>query len=92
MVATNLGRYMVSRFTQRFVMPIVVLLGLKTSEEGAQTSVYCAVASELQDTPVGFFRNCAQEPWTEQSLDSGVGKKLWEVSERLTGLAGDERA
>nr|KAG5688356.1 hypothetical protein BaRGS_032924 [Batillaria attramentaria] len=87
MVATNLGRHVMSRFARKLLTPIAVLLGLKTAEEGSQTIVYCAVASELQKTTGGYFGYLKQEPWTAAASDLGVAKKLWELSEKLTGLS-----
>ncbi|KAK7103778.1 hypothetical protein V1264_018611 [Littorina saxatilis] len=84
--ATSLGRHVMSGFVRTLLTPVVVLLGLKTSEEGCQTIIYCTVASELADVTDGYFASCRQEPWSEAAGDLGAAKKLWELSEKMTGM------
>ena len=86
MVATNLGRHVMNSLARKLLTPLAVLLGLKTSEEGCQTIVYCAVSQELAEVTDGYFGNCCQEPWTDAGSDLGAAKKLWELSEKMTGL------
>lgn len=61
---------------------------LKTAEEGAQTSIYCAVSEEVKGQSGKYYQECqeAEEHSSELSKDIGMAKKLWEVSERITGL------
>lgn len=93
MVATRLGRHVMSDWVRRILSPLAVLLGLKTAEEGCQTIVYCAVSAELQGVTDGYFGSCRQQSWTRVAQDLGVAKKLWELSEKLTGLTtGDQFA
>ncbi|KAL8611962.1 hypothetical protein ACOMHN_062591 [Nucella lapillus] len=85
-VASNLGRHVMNKWLKRLLMPIAVLFGLKTAEEGCQTIVYCAVAKELEKSRNGYFGNCQEEPWSDAASDLGAAKKLWELSEQLTKL------
>jgi hypothetical protein len=34
-----------------------------------------------------FYFDCAERKLAEHAMDDGVAKKLWEVSEKLTGLS-----
>lgn len=55
--------------------------------QGAQTTIYCAVAPELEDKTGCYFDDCRECECAENAKDDGVAKKLWEVSERLCGLS-----
>ena len=90
-VATNLSRHVMNSVIRTLLMPLGVLLGVKTSEEGCQTIVYCAVSSELAKTTDGYFGSCCQEPWSVAASDLGAAKKLWELSETMTGLHASEK-
>lgn len=67
----------------------VVELFAKTSEEGAQTSIYCAVSEEVEGVSGKYYVDCkeAEDQASDQSRDMGLAKKLWEVSEKYTELA-----
>lgn len=60
---------------------------LKTPRQGAQTSIYCAIDTSLNDVSGQYFADCRQMKCAKRGYDDGVAKKLWEVSEELTGLA-----
>ena len=90
-VATNLGRHVMSSVVRTLLMPLAVQLGVKTAEEGCQTIIYCAVSSKLAGVTDGYFGSCCQEPWTAAASDLGAAKKLWELSENLTGLHATEK-
>ncbi len=68
---------------------VVVLLSMlfKTSWEGAQTSVHCAVAMEMEGVSGVFLRDCTESPLlTAASQDEHMASKLWTVSSKLVGL------
>jgi hypothetical protein len=68
----------------------------KTVEQGAATTVWAAVAPELQGVGGKYLDNCAiAEPWTGQgevpfgcyapyALDPDHAERLWVLSEKLT--------
>ncbi|MUN40968.1 SDR family NAD(P)-dependent oxidoreductase [Actinomadura litoris] len=70
--------------------------GWKTPEQGAATSVWAAVAPELDGVGGRYLENCAiGTPWTgpgdpptghylPYALDPGTADRLWALSERLT--------
>ena len=67
----------------------------KTPEQGAATSVWAAVAPELEGVGGLYLENCNQAlPWTEanpfegvmpHALDPDAAERLWAVSEETTG-------
>jgi len=69
--------------------------GWKTVEEGAATTVWAAVAPELEGVGGKYLDNCAiGQPWTGEGevpfgyyapyvLDPGHAERLWTLSESL---------
>ncbi len=67
----------------------------KTPEQGAATSVWAALAPELEGVGGLYLEHCNQAlPWTEanpfegvmpHALDPEAAERLWEVSEETTG-------
>lgn len=86
MVRTELGRHIQFNPIVRFLSWPLAWLLVRNATEGAQTVIHCAVAEELNGISGHFYANCADEPWSQASLDEGVMTKLWDVSEQLTGL------
>ncbi|XP_044142759.1 dehydrogenase/reductase SDR family member 13 [Bufo gargarizans] len=84
-VRTNLGRSF-PRWLQILLYPFVWLL-LKTSMDGAQTSIYCAVQEEIEMYSGRYFADCRVQQVRPHARDDAVAKKLWEVSEDLLGLS-----
>ena len=59
----------------------------KTPAQGAYSSVYCASATPETLPPSGsVLLNCKVEPTTPASDSIPDAKRLWEVSEHITGL------
>ena len=52
--------------------------------QGAETSVYLALAPEVAHVTGKYFSESRETPTIPPVLDAAVGKKLWEVSEALT--------
>ena len=65
----------------------VFSFALKTPFEGAQTSICCAVDERLENVSGRYYSDCVEEPLLSHATNDTVTKKLWEVSERLTGIA-----
>ena len=61
---------------------------LQTPEEGAQTTIYCAVSEELEDTSGHYYMDCkeAEDQASDLSKDMKLAGKLWEQTEKATGL------
>uniref|UniRef100_A0A8C3JTM1 NADP-retinol dehydrogenase n=1 Tax=Calidris pygmaea TaxID=425635 RepID=A0A8C3JTM1_9CHAR len=62
---------------------------LKTPQEGAQTSVYCAVAEELDSVTGQYFSDCKPAYVSPWGRDDETAKKLWNVSCELLGIQWD---
>ncbi|XP_041368615.1 retinol dehydrogenase 14-like [Gigantopelta aegis] len=59
-----------------------------TAEEGAQTTIHCAVSEKVEGISGIYFMGCkeADSSANRVSQDEGVARKLWEISETYTGL------
>ncbi|XP_078515673.1 retinol dehydrogenase 12-like [Lissotriton helveticus] len=62
---------------------------LKTPKEGAQTSIYCSVAEELDSVSGKYFSDCSPAYVASHGRNDETAKKLWEVSCRLLGIQWD---
>jgi NAD(P)-dependent dehydrogenase (short-subunit alcohol dehydrogenase family) len=63
----------------------VAKLWLLTPEEGARTSLYAATARELDQTSGCYFAACEERAPSSAALDPEQAKRLWSLSEELTG-------
>jgi NAD(P)-dependent dehydrogenase (short-subunit alcohol dehydrogenase family) len=59
-----------------------------SAEKGAQTPIYLATAPEVAGVSGQYFINCKPARSSAASYDEAAARRLWEVSERLTGLVG----
>nr|XP_057913018.1 retinol dehydrogenase 12 isoform X1 [Doryrhamphus excisus] len=62
---------------------------LKTPREGAQTSVYCAVAEELHSISGKHFSDCAPAFVAPQGRSEETARRLWDASCELLGIQWD---
>ncbi|NXI80953.1 RDH12 dehydrogenase, partial [Rhipidura dahli] len=62
---------------------------LKTPCEGAQTSIYCAIAEELDSVTGQYFSDCQPAYVSPRGRDDKTAKKLWSVSCELLGIQWD---
>lgn len=79
-VATNLGRDangFIRWMARTFFM---------TPEKGARTSAYVAASPELAGVTGKYFERCAETPSSASSYDAALRRRLWELSEELTGV------
>ncbi|XP_035288518.1 dehydrogenase/reductase SDR family member 13-like [Anguilla anguilla] len=56
-------------------------------DSGAQTTLHCALQEGIEPLSGRYFSNCAEEEVLPKAKDDAVARKLWEVSERLSGLS-----
>ncbi|KAJ8277726.1 hypothetical protein GJAV_G00079130 [Gymnothorax javanicus] len=61
----------------------------KTSVQGAQTSIYCAVEPELEKETGGYYSDCAPERCTRAASDDEMAEKLWDLSCQMLGITWD---
>jgi len=64
-----------------------VMQGAITAEEGAKTSVYLASSPEVEGETGKYFDLCKHKWHSRYSQTEGLKEKLWELSEKLTGLS-----
>lgn len=55
--------------------------------DGAKTSLHVATAPELANVNGRYFDDCKEAPMSGEARDDEVGRRLWTVSEELSGLA-----
>ena len=79
-VNTNLGRDQ-SKFSQWFARKF-----FKSPEEGAETSIYLATSPEVEGITGKYFINKEQRQSSEESYNEEYAKRLWKISEEMTGL------
>lgn len=86
-VRTELGRHIkVSPLMNMIVSPLMWLF-FKSPWYGAQTSIYCAIAGELEGQSGGYYGDCKEEPFPcVENAAEEMQEKLWTLSEKLTGL------
>ncbi|XP_030648439.1 dehydrogenase/reductase SDR family member 13-like [Chanos chanos] len=84
-VKTELSRH-VSLWQKVFIEPVARLLFLDP-KTGAQTTLHCALQEGIEPMSGKYFSCCAVEEVSAKAKDDAVAKKLWEVSERLSGLS-----
>ncbi|XP_003459273.1 dehydrogenase/reductase SDR family member 13 [Oreochromis niloticus] len=84
-IYTELGRSM-SLWLQLLMMPFAKLFFL-SPEGGSQTTLYCALQEGIEPLSGRYFSNCALQQVGVKARDDALAKKLWEVSERLSGLS-----
>lgn len=75
-----------SQWLQLLMMPLAKLFLLDPSG-GCQTTLYCALQEGIEPLSGRYFSHCALQQVGANGRDDGLAKKLWEVSERLTGMA-----
>ncbi|KAH7972313.1 hypothetical protein HPB52_011072 [Rhipicephalus sanguineus] len=59
----------------------------KTPQEGAQTSIYLTVSDEVAKVTGQYFMDCRRALPSKNAEDPTLARRLWEVSEKLTGLS-----
>ncbi|XP_062513015.1 retinol dehydrogenase 12-like [Corticium candelabrum] len=90
-VNSELNRHLTSSLLTRIAYYLVYpfyWLTSKTTWEGAQTNIYCAVSEDLEGVSGRYYKDCAEAKLLPLARDDAVAKKLWDVSEKLIGLSG----
>lgn len=65
----------------------LTLFFFKNTDQGAQTTLHCAVQEGIELFHGRYFSNCSVKQVYAKAKDDAAAKKLWELSERLSGLA-----
>ncbi|CAH0390508.1 unnamed protein product [Bemisia tabaci] len=61
---------------------------LRTPKEGAQTTLYCTLSTDVKDESGLYYSNCHKKTPTKLAQDTAQHKKLWEFSMRKLAIAG----
>ncbi len=77
--ANNRGARLLRRLTN--VLPIFI-----SPEQGAQTIIYLATSPEVKDVTGKYFEKEKEAQSSPASHDRAAAKRLWQLSEILTGL------
>ena len=60
----------------------------KSNAQGAATSIYLASSPEVEGVTGKYFADSKETPSSPASHDEKAAKRLWEISEQMTGLVG----
>lgn len=58
----------------------------RTPAQGAETSIYLASSPDVDGITGQYFSNCKAELPARPALDDAAAERLWDVSEKLTGV------
>ena len=64
----------------------VILTLFKSCEEGAQTTIHCAVADGLEKFNGYYFSDCVPKRPREHARRDEYAVKLWEISCKMVGI------
>ena len=84
-VRTGFGHEDPGRF-MRMLFPLVTRF-LKTPEQGASTPIHLASSPEVTGVTGVYFTNGHPKRSSKASYDRDLARRLWEVSDKLTGVS-----
>ena len=89
LVATRFGLNNFGGFPARIVNLLTRVYGLvgTNAEQGAQTSIYLATSPNVEGVTGKYFEKQTAVPSSNDSYDLTTAKRLWQVSEAMTGLS-----
>ena len=85
-IATELGRHIEKQLGIFGNLLVLIYPFIKTPEAGAQTSIFCAVDESVDSETGLYYSDCAVKTPEPQALSDEDAKRLWDLSEQLTGL------
>nr|MDO8085343.1 SDR family oxidoreductase [Candidatus Sigynarchaeum springense] len=83
LVKTNFGRSDQGK-AAGFIGFIAAMFGT-SPEKGARTTMYLATSPDVAGITGKYWKNCKQIRSAPISYDTGIARKLWNISEQLTG-------
>ncbi|HQR38681.1 MAG TPA: SDR family oxidoreductase [Blastocatellia bacterium] len=83
-VATGFGKSGsgLMKFAVTVIRPFLI-----SSAKGAETTIYLASSPEVEGVSGKYFDKCRAVSSTAASNDPAAARRLWEISEKLTGIA-----
>ncbi|CAF1019489.1 unnamed protein product [Rotaria sordida] len=91
LVHTEFIRYAGSRYEkilyiiEQLITPILWIF-IKSSEEGAQTTIYLASDIHLDNVSGKYFSDCIEIQPSKMTLNEEDNRRLWSLSEKMTKL------
>ena len=82
-VATGLGAN--NGALAKLLMPLIGLF-MRSPEQGAATQIYLAASPEVEGVSGKYFVDCQPAQSNQESYDTAVARRLWEVSAEMTGV------
>jgi NAD(P)-dependent dehydrogenase (short-subunit alcohol dehydrogenase family) len=82
-VATRLGRGSGPLFD---LLQRAISVFMKSAEQGAETSIFLASAPEVEGVSGRYFADKREKQPQPHARDEALGRRLWEISEGLTGF------
>ena len=82
-VATGLGAN--NGALAKLLMPVIGLF-MRSPEQGAATQIYLAASPEVEGVSGKYFVDCKPAQSNQESYDTAVARRLWEVSAGMTGV------
>lgn len=90
-VDTQLNRHFPAVLRYITSGPVSYLLGVKTAWEGAQTSIYTAIAPGIEKYSGMYFADCKVKKHPHPLVgDKEAAARLWKVSEELVNYKYEE--
>lgn len=71
------------RHVPRLLRPLVTAF-MKSTEEGAETSLYCATAADTANEDGLYYDDCRAVTPSEEARDEALARELWRKSEEWT--------
>ncbi|CAN9511210.1 unnamed protein product [Ophioblennius macclurei] len=84
-INTELARN-TSAVLQLVLTPLTAFF-FKNPIQGCQTTLHCALQQGIESLSGRYFSNCKVREVYPKAKDDAAAKKLWELSEKLSGLA-----
>lgn len=73
-------------FPLNYPMKLITKGFFKTTEQGAQTSIYLTVSDEVEGVSGKYFMDCKEAALNSGAMDEEKAKKLWEESKKIVNL------
>jgi hypothetical protein len=83
-VATNIWKGSMGPFS---FLGNISRLFLISPERGAETPVYLASSPQVEGVTGKYYDHMREKQSSAESYDQAVAKKLWDESEKMTGLS-----
>ncbi len=88
-VRTNFGRNVDMPPLLKQIFAVIARFA-RSPEKGAETVIYLASSPQVQGASGGYYFDCTLTPPTSAAQDDDAAEHLWQVSERLVGIAQED--